>query len=289
MQKQIIPSIYLASIAGAEEILKKIEMSSLKGKIFLKNDEFLGEEKYRSQLMDRMEFFIEEKYMEEATRTLESLFLPYTKENKDGTGEDAENVPISLYKTENQGIAGTGKPVCLSLSIDRKPYHIPIRLFLVPYPGHDVYPRTKTGTGVLTGESFSYDTFPPEEYLALGFYEILDGLELLQNLSWYKEIYELLLRESVEGRRIWESFHRLLEERPIPSLEKRLDTIKEYKDYGYMKKRWKSQSRREREHYPQWEQVVTLLVAFFTPVFEGIIRDEVFLGDWMPQLGRYLD
>ena len=56
-----------------------------------------------------------------------------------------------------------------------------------------------------------------------------------------------------------------------------------------MKKRWKSQSRRKREYYPQWEQVVVLLGTFFTPIFDSIINNEIFLGDWMPQLKRFLD
>ena len=31
------------------------------------------------------------------------------------------------------------------------------------------------------------------------------------------------------------------------------------------------------------------MVKFLTPIFEGILKDEIFLGDWMPELGRYLD
>ena len=56
-----------------------------------------------------------------------------------------------------------------------------------------------------------------------------------------------------------------------------------------MQKRWKSHCKRKKETYPQWEEVIGLSVAFLEPVFEGVLKDEVFLGDWMPQLGRYLD
>ena len=56
-----------------------------------------------------------------------------------------------------------------------------------------------------------------------------------------------------------------------------------------MKRRWKSQSKRTMELYPQWKEVIELLTTFLTPVFEGVLKDEVFLGDWMPELGRYLD
>ena len=43
------------------------------------------------------------------------------------------------------------------------------------------------------------------------------------------------------------------------------------------------------EPYPQWKEVIELLTAFFAPIFEGVLKDEVFLGDWMPELGRYLE
>ncbi len=140
-----------------------------------------------------------------------------------------------------------------------------------------------------TRGEFTYFMFPSEEYLALAFYEILKDLELIRDLSWYKEVYEMLCQKPADGRKVWEGLNRLLGHCPIPSLEGRLDTLLSYKEYGYMKKRWKSQSRRRKESYPQWEGVISLMQRFLSPIFEGILKDEIFLGDWMPELGRYLD
>lgn len=263
-----MPSIYIAAISGAEQILKKIQDSTLKEKLLLKNDDFLTEEKYRNLLMERMEFFILEEGITDTIKELEQLFEIHQKDKRD---------------------VGQARILKFSTEILQKPYRIPMEIRLIPYTGHKVYPRKISGTGILDQEPFTYYKFPSEEYVALGFYEILNGLEFVKDLSWYKEIYEIISREPLQGRKIWETLERLLSEHPIPSLDKRLDTIKTYKDYGYMKKRWKSQSRRERKHYPQWEQVVTLLVTFFTPLFESVLNDEIFLGDWMPQLERYLD
>ena len=263
-----MPSIYIAAILGAEEILKKIQYSKLKEKLLLKNDDFLTEEKYHNLLVERMEFFIPEEGMEEIMKELQQLLQIRQKGRRD---------------------ARPGRALQFSLEMKQKPYRIPMEIRLIPYTGHKVYPRQIRGTGRLDQEPFTYYKFPSEEYLALGFYEILNGLEFVKDMSWYKDIYEIIRRESLQGRKIWDSFERLISEHPIPSLEKRLDTVKSYKDYGYMKKRWKSQSRRKREYYPQWEQVVVLLGTFFTPIFDSIINNEIFLGDWMPQLKRFLD
>lgn len=263
-----LPSIYIAAILGVEEILKKIQCSTLKEKLLLKNDGFLTEEKYHNLLIERMEFFIPEDGIDDTIKELEELF---------------EIRPHSSIE------ASQGRVLQFSTEILQKPYRIPMEIRLIPYTGHKVYPRQISGKGILDQEPYTYYKFPSEEYVALGFYEILNGLEFVKDLSWYKDIYEIVSKESLQGRKIWESFEHLLTKHPIPSFEKRLDTIKAYKDYGYMKKRWKSQSRRKREYYPQWEQVVTLLGTFFSPIFECIVKDEIFLGDWMPQLGRYLD
>ena len=75
----------------------------------------------------------------------------------------------------------------------------------------------------------------------------------------------------------------------ISSIDQRLDIIKNLENNRLMKKRWKSQSRCERVIYPQWDQVIKLLVKFFTPILEGVLKGEIFIGDWMPQIGRYLN
>ena len=75
--------------------------------------------------------------------------------------------------------------------------------------------------------------------------------------------------------------------RSIPLLEERLEMIASFEDYEYMEKRWENY--RKGKSFPEWKQVLELLMRFFTPILEVILKDEVFIGDWMPQIGRYLD
>lgn len=284
-----IPSVYLTSVFGAEQILKKIQSVPQKEKILLKNDDFLKKKRNRNVLVDQMEFFIPEQEMEHIAKEMETLFLP----RKEQGAMDAEcvegQVQICTSREQRATKVGSRNPLCISLEIIKNPYRIPMDLHLIPYARTRVYPKEHTGTGVLDKETFTYYKFPPEEYLALGFYEILNGLNLISDLSWYKDIFQILTKEPLEGRKIWEGLNEMLAEHPLSSLECRMDAIMACRDNMEMKKRWKSQSRRSGEHYPNWEQVVSLIGAFFTPIYEGILKDEIFLGDWMPQLGRYLD
>lgn len=277
-QKETL-SIYQTAILGAEEILKKIEDVSWNEKLLLKNDTFLGNDKYQKVLLDRMEFFTPGEEMADTVKNLETLFLPLKElEEK----QESEELQIFFCKKGRRG-----NPTKIYLEIYREPYRIPFELHLIPYMKHEIFPQKKTRDTDME-ESFTYNMFPSEEYLTLAFYEIIKDLELIKDLSWYKEVYEILCKEAVDGRKVWESLNRLIKEHPIPSLEKRLDTLIGYKDYGYMQKRWKTQSKRRKETYPDWEETITLVGTFLTPVFEGVVKDEIFLGDWMPELGRYL-
>lgn len=279
-QQEEISSIYEIAVLGAEEILNKIGTQPWNENILLKSDDFLQNNKYQKMLLENLQFFTPEEEIENIADNLETLFLPLDE----STDSDVGDMEILFCKK------GSKENIMkIFLEICKAPYRIPFELHLISYPGHKVFPQKKTGIHKGSQENFIYNMFPPEEYLALAFYEVIKDLELIIDMSWYKEIYETLCRESVDGRKVWESLNRLMKEYPIPSLEKRLETLTSYKEYGYMKKRWKSQSRRRRESYPRWEDVVTLMVQFLAPIFEGVLKDEIFLGDWMPELGRYLD
>lgn len=182
-----------------------------------------------------------------------------------------KNLPFSV-ETKNK----------ISLEILQDKYRIPFFIEVEQYKEISLYP-VEEHLGELT-----YYRFPTEEYLAQGVYEILDKLELLNNLSWYKEIYNILITETVDGRRVRDCFAKLLDTKKMPSFEKRLNTLKSYENYGYMKKKWKNEKKRHSGELPEWNQVLLLLVTFIEPIFEAVIRDEIFFEDWMPQLGRYL-
>ncbi len=279
-QQEEISSIYQVVILGAEEILSITGNQSWSQNMLLKSDDFLQNKKYQKVLLDSLQFFTPEEEIDNIISNLENLFAPLAE------SADAESGEMQVLFCRR---GSKDNPIKIYFEICKAPYRIPFEIHLIAYPGHKIFPQKKTAIHKRSEESFTYNMFPPEEYLALAFYEVIKDLELIVDMSWYKQIYETLCKESADGRKVWESLNRLIKEYPIPSLEKRLDTLAGYKDYGYMRKRWKSQSRRRRESYPRWEDVVSLMVKFLTPIFEGILKDEIFLGDWMPELGRYLD
>ncbi len=280
-------SIYDTAMIAAEKILKNIGETPWNDRMLLKSDAFLEDEKYQRVLLDKMEFFTPREEISDTIEKLESLFSSSAESKPEKLQKGTSTAEELEIRFSRKGRKGDFTK--LFLEIYKAPYRIPFELHLIPFPAHEVFLQTKSGVLRQTQENFTYRMFPPEEYLTLAFYEIIKELELIKDMSWYHGVYDMLCAESVNGRKFWESLNHLIKEYPIPSLEKRMDTLKSYRDYGYMQKRWKSHCKRKKETYPQWEDVMGLSVTFLEPVFEGVLKDEVFLGDWMPQLGRYLD
>ena len=99
---------------------------------------------------------------------------------------------------------------------------------------------------------------------------------------------QILKKEALDGRKVEQQIIEIGTKRELFFGKDRLDTVLRYKDYTYMKRKWTAYLKRERKKEPDWVEVMILLEAFFPPVWRAIIRDEIFIGDWMPELCRFL-
>lgn len=119
--------------------------------------------------------------------------------------------------------------------------------------------------------------------------EIMEKLELVNDMSCYQKLYMILKRETLDGRRIQLLFSEKCEEKGINITRQKLSVLTGYRNYSYMKKKWKAYLKRENRQYPSWEEVLDLLEVFLSPVWEMMCSDMIFIGDWMPELGRFLE
>ena len=192
----------------------------------------------------------------------------------------------------------------IRLKILEWPFQIPFELELIPYAGTAVQITEKTLEDSASQEKIIYHMFSQEEYLSRSFYKIVEELELITPMSWYKDGYDILTTQMISGRKVSESFGQLFLENAIPGLKERLEIVDSFQDYKYMEKRWENYMGRfwtkslplcdgdeiePESGEPNWQQVIQLFVRFFTPIFDVALKNELFIGDWMPQIGRYLD
>ena len=132
-------------------------------------------------------------------------------------------------------------------------------------------------------------TNPKEEELVKHLAEIIEKLELINDMDHYYIAYEILTTCPVNGRKVKDSLVKLLDEKKIVIDHSRIDMLKSYGDYTYMKKKWKVELRQKKKSEPQWSDVNICLMNFLVPIWEAMEANLVFLGDWMPQLKRFLD
>ncbi len=306
------PEMNLIAGSGAEKIIQKIYDSSLRAKLLLKNDKFLNREWYQEHLVNYLEFFVSEEGFAETAEELEGLFFiegaEWEQEEPQNDMEPMEKEPqnapqqelqVVLYRKLSEKWQWGSKNPRIRLKILEWPFQIPFELELIPYAGTAVQIKEKTLEDSASQEKIIYHMFSQEEYLSRSFYKIVEELELITPMSWYKDGYDILTTQMISGRKVSESFGQLFLENAIPGLKERLEIVDSFQDYKYMEKRWENYMGRfwtkslplcdGDEIEPNWQQVIQLFVRFFTPIFDVALKNELFIGDWMPQIGRYLD
>ena len=135
-----------------------------------------------------------------------------------------------------------------------------------------------------------YEYFPLDIYLAEQLFAIIKYMELIPSMEVYETVCNMLKRETIDGRHIFETIEFLCRKEGMAIDMQRIHMLESYKDYTYMKKRWEKyeKTREKKSDLCPWEDVIESIHAFLSPIWQAVCRDEVFFGDWMPDLGRYL-
>ncbi len=135
----------------------------------------------------------------------------------------------------------------------------------------------------------AYKDNPKEEALAKNLAEILEKLELINDMDIYLNTYEILKKYPLSGRKVKEYLDGFLAKKNIIADEKRMNLFVSYRDNTYMKKKWKVLLRQKKKSEPTWTDLMDCLLKFIGPIWETVQSGYIFMGDWMPQLSRFLD
>lgn len=135
----------------------------------------------------------------------------------------------------------------------------------------------------------TYLNYPAEAVVAEQLYLIIKNMELIPEMNAYDKTYQILSKETIDGRHIWEMIRDFCKKDQLLLQEERTSEIVSYKNYTYMRKRWEKYLRQHKQKNPAWDSVMEIIEAFLPPVWKSVCKDEVFFGDWMPALNRFLD
>ena len=190
---------------------------------------------------------------------------------------------------EGMAVNGSVGETGISLKITVDDMYIPINLYFKKH-GASHEPE-KISLELIAYGNRKVDVLinPKEEELSKHLLEIIDKLELINNMDHYYDAYEILTSNPVNGRKVKDRLTELVKEKGIVIDDSRLNMLKSYSDYTYMKRKWKVELRQKKKSEPQWSDVNNCLMNFLSPIWDAMEKNMVFLGDWMPQLKRFLD
>lgn len=269
-----------------EEAMSRIYVSQYGSHMYLLNSECLGKEAYRQGKDRALKFYYQQNDMLDSSNP----FAPGTPMNwKMAT----YLIAMIFYTDPNRRISWKGMAVeekeffqwNLVATVEEK--EVPISIMLYPLDDTTEKPEERTLQLMTTGERLTYFHYGVEITLAKNYLEIMEKLELIPNMEAYSQVDRILNENAISGRLFMERVEKLLTGRETLKKEKRQEQLASYRDYTYMRKRWEQYARRNANHRT-WEDIIAELLRFSEPVWHAICKDEVFLEDWMPELGRFL-
>ncbi len=177
----------------------------------------------------------------------------------------------------------------ISLGIYYESMYVPATLYISPERRGNITPDRMNMELPVHEETLSVLCYPIEQEAALHFFIILKDLELINEMEHYYYFYKIFTTNTIDGVRLQNALLPLLEENNISMDDTRWQLFLSYRSYSYMKNKWRNWIKRQKELNIEWENVFDIVEKGVSPVREAILSGSVFFGDWMPNLGRYLE
>lgn len=272
-----IPYENLLSAFVIEEAVTAVCESDEAENFRLKNNSILSLEYYRRKAPTRLEYMILSEEELTVRNVIHRMSKIFQNEKK------AELWWKYRVEKEDEGI-------CVYLSAKIEELQIPVQLVLEQEKEEPSEPSHEELHPFLEEDrSVEYLHYPMEGILAEHFIRIMRDMELINDMGSYYILYELLSKEMNSSRKVTEQIESLAKEQKIPLKKERFEMFEGYQNSSYMKKKWKSYLKREKKKTPSFEEVMKVMIAYYRPIWDSLTEGNYYLGDWMPELMRYLD
>ncbi len=269
-------------MAGAtmECLLKAISTSQLAGELWLHSADSYSMKSYSRTCVRRLSYStVSSKPFAETIQTFEALI-------KDALVGEGYTITACQTSETNQ----SAQQITFDLQLMLEDVYLPIQVSLRALTNSTAFPKEKLLLLFMeNSKAITVNAFPEELAVAKDLALILHKLELIGDMSAYLRVYQTATREALEGRRLRMALQQECEALHMPLAFKPYDIWKTYGSYAYMKKQWKVLLRQQKLTSPQWEDVFAVIDRLVNPIWTSICADDIFFGDWMPELGRYLD
>lgn len=118
--------------------------------------------------------------------------------------------------------------------------------------------------------------------------EIIKKLELINDMDVYYRLNQILEEEPLDGLKLSKEMEKRIESGEIKITPEKMKKLISYSKYKYMKNKWDRYQRVNNRKEPTWEKQQETLMKFLTPLWDSMSKGNIFIDNWMPELGRYL-
>ncbi|MCI5873675.1 MAG: hypothetical protein MR012_08395 [Roseburia sp.] len=272
-----------------EELMYLIEDSPFSLFLWLKNSSVLGIEQYRKKNILSLEFgYVTDKLAmkkdgivpgQELSLKMGYVMLAYILK--------VEKVPEISWKGRASVKNGA---VELEIAGEFAEMTVPIHIRVTKLSEEGLVPVKKDFPLFMqNNRKIPYLEYPVESILAEQLFAIIKNMELLPEMRAYDMVYRILKTDPVDARHIREMLYNYCRREQLVPDAGRVEEILSYRNYTYMRKRWEKYLRHRKKKEPTWDEVMGLLSEFLPRIWKSLCKDEVIFGDWMPDLGRFLD
>lgn len=271
-----------------EGFFQQLSVSSYNNVLLLANPEQIGKKAYQTIKTVKLVFY----YMESERKIAQDSLIPGQKLSK----ELGEEMTKELFPKKNRMEI---EWKCSKLKYQEGLLHISMvgimdemkvpmefKIYRLKQPA-SISRKLELDCLVQTNKPIRICIFPAEQICIQNLIEIMEKLELIADMKPYDAVNQILQTQTISGHRVLEAFKKRAEEQSSFQNSRRFQQLKKYKDYAYMRKRWE-RYRNPKEKLEDWETVLQRIVTFLEPVWEAFCENQVFLDDWMPELGRFL-
>ena len=273
-EKLNIPFKNLLSAAVSEIIIELLANGKYCNELYLCNYNEFNQDVYRNLCITNIYY----EYVKDVDDKMAILYM-----------RDILKEIMSKAALEGFAVNGSVEDNRITLKITVDEMYIPLHLYFKKHG--TTHEPEKITIQLIAYENRAVDvlTNPKEEELSKHLFEIIEKLELINDMDHYMNAYEILSANPINGRKVKDRLAELVREKNITVDDTRIKMLSSYSDYTYMKKKWKVELRQKKKSEPEWSDVNKCIMNFLEPIWEAMEKNMVFLGDWMPQLKRFLD
>ena len=125
--------------------------------------------------------------------------------------------------------------------------------------------------------------------IAKAIFTILQHMELIEDMSIFVELYNLLCVSTVDGIAVSRRLIEYCEEGDFPLDENRIRKMHNWGKNRFMEQKWSRFTKRQKNVSSTWNEVAQKLSDFVVPIGLAMCKGTPFTGDWMPEPGRFFE